>query len=252
MNFHSVLKGLSTLTLLTFSAQAATVVTGSSATASGSYNLTDLGSSDWAYWSTTANNSHSGAALNSKSGASLIGDLTAIGGNPAGTGNTLRGSSASNVVNTFSWTGDGFSPASGSNGTVRGIFNTTLDATDAGVRLTVTLTDAATYSLNLWTLVFDGTSTLTVSDDGGSSTLFTSSGESFGTGNPKGSHLHTLTVTTDTPGTTLTIDNILTVNGNLNGSSHAGFSGAAISVIPEPSAMILTSIGALLVFRRKR
>lgn len=233
------------LAALVSSSNAAAIV-GTVTSATGDYNLTARGTSDWAYWSTTVASGFSGAPNQSKSGATLISNVSAIGG-------TLRGSTSANVANTFSWTADGTPTATGSSGTVRGTFSTNLDTVNAGVRLSITIPTTDTYVINIWTATFAGTGTLTASFDGGSTLLYTSPGETAGVGNPKQSYLFSLTVTADAPGSVLTIDNVLSTEDGATGSSHVIISGAAIGIIPEPStAALLGVVGSLALLKRKR
>ena len=52
------------------------------------YDLSAMGTNDWAYWSSSASSGVSGVPTNEMSGATLIGSMSAVGGG------TLRGSTS--------------------------------------------------------------------------------------------------------------------------------------------------------------
>lgn len=232
---------------------AATIVGSVSPEFSGNttYNLTDMGTLDWAYW-TMEPNPATGVPTNSKSGASLISSATAIGGGSV-RGSTTTGSVPENYF-TFS---DGTTTASNTTGVMTtGIFNTQLVTSGAGVRLTVDLPTVQTYTVYVWASAFAlNTSNFTVALSGATSFVSTVIKDVTTTG-PKDTYLITLTVTPDTAGDDLTIS--ATAGSSAGGSSHILFSGIAVaaSTIPEPgSASALAGIGALaagVLARRRR
>jgi len=212
-----------------------------------SFNLTDLGTSDWAYWD-TSDNPASGVATNSKSGGSLIGDITAING----TGIQGTGSSTKPAAS-FSFT-DGTSPVSGSVSQVTGLFNKTLGTEGVGVSLTINLATTDEYTIYLWASAFDvQTGTLTASLNGATDYITTISDASVSDG-VKDTYLITIVASANQPGDDLTIDLVNTVDGNSGSFGHVILNAAAVAV-PEPAttALIVPGLGFLCVLvMRKR
>ena len=94
------------------------------------YNLSAMGTNDWAYWSSSASSGVSGVPTNEMSGATLIGNMSAVGGG------TLRGStSTTRPAYDFAYA-NGATPVSGITSNVVGLFNTQLNTAGAGVTAT--------------------------------------------------------------------------------------------------------------------
>jgi hypothetical protein len=206
------------------------------------YDLTSLGTLDWAYWNLAANPT-TGVPTNSKNGATLIGSATAVGGGNVRGSTTTTGSVPESYF-TFS---DGTTTASATTGVMStGIFNTQLATLGAGVSLMVDLPTVQTYTVYIWASAFSlSSSTFTASLNG--ATSFVSSALVDNTSSSsKDTYLITLTVTPDNPGDDLVITAI--AGNSLGASSHVLISGIAVSAtaIPEPgTAGFLAGIAAL-------
>jgi len=202
------------------------------------FNLTDLGTNDWAYWGATGTPaSVSGVATNTKSGGdSLIGDLYAT-----GTGATLT-TSTGDTEAVFDFT-DGTSPASAST-IATGLLASPFNTNDVGVGLDIVLPTTEEYTIYIWASSYQANQArLTVSLSGASDYSATVGSNGAGT---KQTVFYTITAQADNPGDVLTINQVM-VSSAGNTFSHVLLSGAAISVIPEPStATLLTATGALL------
>lgn len=213
-----------------------------------SYNLTALGTLDWAYWDVLSNSTITppAAPTNEKSGGSLISGIGAIGG----ISGTVRGSTASTKpLGSYSFT-DGTSPTSGSVTQATGLFNATLNTLGTGVTVSVMLPAVQTYQIDVWGAAFDATATFQATLPG--ATAFTNSTLSGPASGVKASALYTLLAKPDTAGDTLTIN--LTVSA-LDGAdlSHVILSGVAVSAVPTPAALP-SGLGLLILMtiRRRR
>lgn len=208
------------------------------------YDLTSLGSLDWAYWNKTSDTTGlDGTPNNQKNGATLIGNIVAV------AGSSLRGSSSMNrALYDFSYTGDGTSPASGSVTNAQGIFNSALDSNGAGLGLTIDLPTLQTYLITVWVGGFGAVGVFNASLPGAtpySDSSFSASGTRLGA-------YYTLTVTPDTAGDDLNISFVLNEQSSLS-SSHVQIAAVAVSPIPEPGAIGLLTLAVLpLSLRRRR
>ena len=120
--------------------------------------------------------------------------------------------------------------------------------------MTITIPTTETYQVTVWTYNFAGAGTLSATLQG--ATTYTDTTPVATTGNPKFSYFYTLTVSPDAVDGTanvLSLQNILLMDDASNGNSHVGISGVAVSVIPEPSSVLLVSLAsiAMLGFRRR-
>lgn len=245
---------------LSMAAQLATAASitfnnGSSVTGQ-TFDLTALGTSDWAYWNSSITTATSSiAATNEMSGGSGIGSITG-----AGTTTDVRGTtSGSSVVDAdFSFT-NGTSTGSGTASNVKGVFNSDLNTVGAGVELGFTLAEAGqAYTINVWTSGY-ATERATITGSIAGATAYdsgliggTADSGDYGGGLPKESYRYTFTVIADSDDDVFSF-NIIT--GGVQGSnSHAIITAATIAV-PEPSAYALLAgclaLGAVMVRRRK-
>jgi len=223
--------GLAFTGLLLASAARAAQISGSVGVASTteSSNLTVLGVLDWAFWNKTDSNTGVAAVAptNRKSGASMIGSITAFSGTEL-----VRGSVSTNkpaVDFTFS---NGASPSTGTVENITGIFNTTLNTADVGVQVSITLPTTDTYQVLVWAPNYSNSALTTQLTAQLGDASYSSPGEA--TGNPKPTYLHTLIVTPDEAGQVLQIRHVLTVAApeGGDGASHALLSAVAVSLAP--------------------
>ena len=245
MLLRSHVAGVLVAALLACSGARAAVISGASATASGPYDLSALGSGDWAYWSTTANPT-SGSPTNEMSSSTLIGSLTAIGG-----GN-LRGSGTPVGDISFAFN-NGTAPVSGPVSGISGVFNSITNTSGTGVALAITLPTTDTYEVRIWGGGYNvDVGTFTASLPG--ATDFVDTSLSAGQSNPKQSILYTLTVTPDTANDVLSLSLVNTTDGAGN-AGHVLLAGAAIQAVPEPATLplllVLTATGVTLVRKRR-
>lgn len=197
-----------------------------------SYNLTALGTVDWAFYDTTANPAN-GLPTNDKLGGTSIGTMIALGGG------SLRGSASSASEPDFAYT-DGTSPASGTGENPGGLFNTQLDTLNAGLRLTIDLPTTDTYTIYLWTAAFFARGAFTASLSGFSDYTSLATDDSLGT-SPKQSYLYTLTAQANTAGDDLTVSLITETDRGSN--AHVLLVGAAVGLVPEPATLTLLVAG---------
>jgi hypothetical protein len=216
------------------------------------FNLTDMGTLDWAYWNQEPSPA-TGVPTNSKSNATLIGSATAVGGGSV-RGSTSTSSMPENIF-TFS---NGSTTASSSSGVqATGIFNTQLTQSGAGVSILVDLPTVQTYTVYIWASAFAmNSSTFTAALSGATSFVSTALVDNTSS-SAKDTYLITLTVTPNTAGDDLTLTAVAGTSGGA--SSHVLISGIAVSpfAIPEPgtsaalAGVAVLGAGALGVRRRR-
>jgi hypothetical protein len=197
------------------------------------YDLTALGTSDWAYWNkadllTVATL----APTNEKAGASLISAVSPVGGI------AVRGTnSATKPPVDFSFT-DGTSPTSGTQTDPTAVFNSTLGTASIGTSFSVTLPTVSTYRILIWAGGF--ASTGATAKTRLSATLgaasYSSPGETIIPGTPKPTFLYTLTVTSDTANQVVTISHILAELSGTTTNAHALIAASAVSLDTAPPA----------------
>lgn len=245
-----VLTLLTTLLLFTLApcAANAAVISGVfTPTGDADFDLTALGTSDWAIWDTSSDPA-SGVPTNEKSGGTLIGSMSAIGG-----GNLRGSTSTTRPPYDFTFT-DGISPPVGSVDNVNSLFNTDLGTVDVGVGLDVTLPTTNTHTVTVWVSGFEGEGELTASLPG--ATSYVDSSTVFDGDNPKDAGYYTLSVTPDSANDVLNLSHILDVSDG--GNAHVMISAVSVSEIaspvPEPSTLLLAllGVGGLLMQRRRR
>ena len=211
------------------------------------FNLTTIGTSDWAYWETAANPA-TGTPTDEKSGATIVSSMIAIGGG------SVRGSSSATRPNaSFSWM-DGANVAMGSQTRATGLFNSDIDTGNRGVGMTITIPTTETYQITVWTYNFGGAGTFSASLPG--ATTYSNTTASSLNSDPKASYFYTLTVTPDAVNGTanvLSLQNLLVTDDTGRSNTNVGISGVAVSVVPEPSSVFLVSLASmtLLGFRRR-
>lgn len=255
---------LAVTAFISVSAHAATL-TGSFEIIDGSttYDLTDLGELDWAYWNKTANPT-TGSPSNSLNGGTLISDISPL------HGGSLRGTSSVSTSADFSFA-NGTSPTSGTINNIFGIFNDQLgseaDGTEPGLTFTVLLPNAGTtYEVLVWGSEYY---TIDVDDDDPSgdtdgaggifsaslsgATTYVESSLTDANVPPKQTAIYSLLATADNDNDPLTISYELPSDA-FSGNAHVLIDAVAVSVIPEPEtvAVIFGLSGLLLALSRRR
>ncbi len=218
-----------------------------------SYDLSALGTSDWAIWHNPATEANSTTVLAdpsvSKAGSTIIGNIVPVGGST-----TVRSSDSNTRPSTdFSYGSDATTGIGGSVTNAIGYFNSSLNTTDVGVGLSITLPTADTYEVTIFTALFGDTENRgTVGDFEATigTATYSNSGQTDDSVTAKNSYFYTLLVTSDQPGNILQISNTLSEAGAAN--SHTLINGAAVRVVPEPSIFAMLSIAGLMAFRRRR
>lgn len=224
-------------------AHAATIAGSFTSTADEDFDLTALGTTDWAYWD--GDPAVDTIPTNRKFGGTAIGDMDVIGSG------AVRGSTSSTLPQfDFTFT-DGTAPTAGSVDDPSGRFSTVLNTTGQGVTFDVTLPTADPYTVSVWAAAFGvNEGTFTASLPG--ATNFVNTDLSSGQFSPKSGALYTLTVTPDNPGDVLTVSLVLTEDGG-SSSSNVSLHAAAVSVVPEPATLGSALLGlGMLAGRRRR
>lgn len=215
----------------------AAVITGTfTAVSDSDFDLTAMGTDDWAYWNTTSDPATGGPKTNEKAGGTLISNMSPVGG-----GNVRGSGSSTRPVYDFIFS-DGTSPVNGTVDNAIGLFNTQLNTVGAGVSLDVDLPTTTESTIYVWAGAYDGTGLFTASLPGAidfTDTTLTGDGVT-----PKESGLYTLLVTPDNPNDTLNLSFVL--GQSTGGNANMLISGVAVSVapaVPEPSTFALAALG---------
>ena len=197
------------------------------------FDLTALGTSDWAYWNKAdLVTVVTLAPANEKAGATLISVVSPVGGT------AVRGTnSATKPPVDFSFT-DGTSPTSGTQTDPTAVFNSTLGAASIGTSFTVTLPTVNTYQILVWAGGFasTGATAKTRLSATVGAVSYSSPGETIIPGTPKPTFLYTLTVTSDTANQVVTVSNILAELSGTTTNAHALIVGSAVSLSSTPSS----------------
>ncbi len=208
----------------------------------GFVNFADEGTLDWALWEYSGSSSRPGTPTSSKEAADYIGDVFAIGGN----GN-LRGANGTDLeISTTPGAVAGQGRA-----TTGAILNASLQGEGAGVGLTITVPTTDEYIARIYVGGFSTqNSPLTATLPGAAPVEFTAS-YGAGDGTYKDAGILELTFQADAVDG---INNVLEVtfilNPSTNNSSHVLIQGATL--VPEPAALSLLSLGSLSLLRRRR
>jgi hypothetical protein len=211
-----------------------------------SYDLSQGGVLDWAYWApTTTGLTPPVAPTNRKLGGTIISPMNVVGGT------TLRGSASSTTVERYNWN-DGTSPATGSNASLAGlIFNSDLgsSADGKGLSFTVTGDPLVTRWVNLFLGAFAATGNLSVTLNGATTVLDT---QVFANNSPKQIEIYALRFRPDTIGDVLTVQwTASNITDTANG--HVGAQAVQVAV-PEPGVvgMVVVGFAGMLATRRGR
>lgn len=231
------------LLLLAFASAPAAVLTGSvDSDPPVGVNLTTEGSLDWAIWNTTSSSAVASIApTNIKDGGpGLIGAISGVGGSSG----SVRGYGG--ATQTYSYT-DGTSPTTLSSATQGFVGNATLDSLGSGVTLTIVGDPFQPLQVDIWTTGFRASGQMTVSLDGASDVILSSSFEST-----KTPALFSFVFQPDEITDVLTITYVVTED--TGSSAHIGIQAVTVSAVPEPGAVLLLGLAGmtLLFFRRGR
>jgi len=196
------------------------------AAATGTYNLSELGSEDWVYWDT---DSSGGTPSNSRQVGNLISNAVLV-----GTGSLARPSTANyNTTLDFTYT-DGVDPSSGTVSKPSGVFNNEFTAGN-GVGVVIDLPSTKTYQITIFVSGYDAVAgTLTASLPG--ATDFVNAEYKDGTSSVKDSAFFTLFVTADNAGDDLTIEFIKHMN-NANQYDFVILAGVAVGIAPPRGSL---------------
>lgn len=210
------------------------------------FNIDNYGALDWAIWKTDSGSTDAANAIptNEKSGAAFISNLFLVGGGDFQTSTN----SATNWD--FDYTGGVNSPTSGTYSNVNGVFNSLLKTNGSGLSLTVKLPTTDTYQIFLWAAAFainDGQ--LTASLTGATNAVNNGMTGDFTA--PKDMYLYTVTAKADSANDTVTLS-LVNNDSSPQNLSHVLVNAAAVQLIPEPSSLLLCSVGALALLRRRR
>ncbi len=219
------------------------------------YNLTEMGTTDWAYWDTNANPAANGNATNDMSGGLGIGSIS-IFRTGTETGTALRGTSSAAITTEFSYL-NGTSDVSGTEAGVTGLFSTNIAKANEGVQLDITLADAGqAYTINIWTGAYATQFGSIVASMNGATSYV--SGDTSGTGSstgnagwygdssaPREPYLYTFNVIADNPNEVFNFS--IETAGNQNSSSHVLIAAATVAV-PEPGSYALLAGFCMLGF----
>jgi len=199
------------------------------ASATNTYDLSTLGTVDWAYWDETSSTSLPGDPTNEKSGGALIGNIYGV-----GTVNTVRGPSSRTSLPTMRFMfSDGASNPSGVVTNPVGLFNSAATAAISnGVGLVIDLPTTNTYQITVFVSGYGGAAgRFTASLNGATDYVSTNYLDISGGSND--SAFYTLYVKPDTAGDDLTVKFVLAVVPQ--GFDIVNVNGVAVSLAPPVS-----------------
>jgi hypothetical protein len=177
-------------------------------------NLTDVGGYDWVYWNSTTPTNMKLGSPGAISGLSPVGlqSLRA----PSSSGSTF-----------FSYT-DGTSPASETDITLKGAYNT-LNAEGSGLSVSITLPTTDIYTVTFVGMAYNCTAQMTATLDGATTFVDSSFTQSLA---EKWSGIYTFTVQPDEAGAVLKLDfiNLSTVDS----SAHVRVQAVAVDLTLTP------------------
>jgi len=185
------------------------------------WNLTEMGQADWAYWDTGFSPAP-GAPTNKKNGGAMIGSMAAT-----ADGEAVRGSTVSFTTADFTFT-DGTSISSGAADNLSGLFNSTL-ANGKGLSLGIDLPTTDMYRLYIWTSAYNCTGQMTISLNGVTDYVHAKANI-----NSKPSWLYMVDVKAHNAGDDVTIQYLTTAS--VGGSPHAIISAVAVSAVSRYDA----------------
>jgi len=252
MNPIATTTALFATALLGFHAEAATLsITNVVSSPNGAViNLDNTGGLDWSVWKQAAAGSDANfnVAANTKASSSAISNLFIVGA----ASSTFRASTSSSPNWDFTYTGGLNSPTSGTVADANGIFHPTTGANGNGVGLTVTLPTTGTYTITLYVAGFATSSQLRATLPGITDPVLNTS---FSPGQPitdvKQMGYFTIEAQANNPGDVLNLQ--LTSTTGTDANRHVMIVAAAVQLIPEPSAAMLTALaGGLALARRRR
>lgn len=253
MNPIATTTALLATALLGFHAEAATLAISNvvSSPNGAVINLDSTGGLDWSVWkqATAGSFANYNVASNTKASSSAISNLFIVG---AATTN-FRASTSSTPNWDFTYTGGLNSPTSGTTVDANGIFHPTTGTAGNGVGLTVTLPTTGTYTITLYVAGFATSSqlraTLAGVTDPVLNTSFSPGQPDSGGAKPMG--YFTVEAQANNPGDVLNLQ--LTSTTGTDANRHVMIVAAAVQLIPEPSAAMLTALaGGLALARRRR
>lgn len=209
-------------------------ITGSVEVLSGypTYNLTELGNLDWAYWF-TEDNPATGVASNEMAGADLIGIAQAI-----GTGGSVRGSSSPTRPNVYFTATNGSHPVIDdvTDPRLTGVFCSQIDYLDKGISLPITLPEAGVkYKVTIFGAAYNAKAVLTAGFPGEMAKYvdYTLEGQSI----VKRVGVYTLTVIPAKDNETLDVR--IRMYDDDGDNAHVLLVAAAISLAPPAGTVIL-------------
>lgn len=183
------------------------------------YDLTALGTADWAYWS-TADNPAGGVPTNEKSGSDMLAALYPV------EGSAVRGTASGSTEADFTFS-DGTTVESGTVEGPLGLFNTKLRETGYGVGVYVTLPTTGEYTVYVWGAAYRAQiGTLTVAMTGAEDVSLNAF-EGVETTNPKETWLFTINAQADVPGALLSLELVLTES--LGASANIAITAVAVA-----------------------
>jgi len=250
MNPIATTTALLATALLGFHAEAATLsITNIVSSPNGAViNLDSTGGLDWSVWKQAAGESATyNVATNTKASSSAISDLFIVGA----ASTNFRASTSSSPNWDFTYTGGLNSPTSGTAVDANGIFHPTTGTSGNGVGLTVTLPTTGTYTITLYVAGFATNSQLRATLPGVTDPVLNTS---FSPGQPdsgaKQMGYFTIQAQANNAGDLVNLQ--LSNTSGTDANRHVMIVAAAVQLIPEPSAAMLTALAGCVTLARRR